>query len=83
MGHEVIDLRGSGKDDRVENDNFQSCLLKAQPGLRFGTGDVNGKRAFKDAMLLFELGLVGFVDAGNGGGDALLGEVVINVGVKG
>ena len=26
MSHEVIDLRGSGEDDRVENDNFQSCL---------------------------------------------------------
>ena len=64
MGHEVIDLRSSGEDDRVEDDNFQSCLLQAQPGLRFGTGNVNGKRAFKNPMLLFELGLVSFVDAG-------------------
>ena len=59
------------------------ACLKAQPGLRFGTGNVNGKRAFKNPMLLFELGLVSLVDAGNGGGDALLGKVVINVGVKG
>ena len=42
VGHEVIDLCGSGEDDRVENDNLQSRLLKTQPGLWFGAGDVDG-----------------------------------------